>query len=99
MAPGRKPSSPARNLDSQRADVQRAAASEAFEPMAPRLAGTTASFGVTDHVSGAANGMQQRQCESLVDLGSQARNVHVDDIGLRVEMIVPDVLQQHSAGH
>ena len=24
--------------------------------------------------------------------------MHVDDVGLRIEMIVPDVLQQHGAG-
>ena len=37
--------------------------------------------------------------ESLVDLGAQARDMDVDDIGLRVEVIVPDILEQHGAGH
>jgi hypothetical protein len=25
--------------------------------------------------------------------------VHVDHVGLRIEMIIPNVLQQHGAGH
>ncbi len=25
--------------------------------------------------------------------------MHIDDIGLRVEVIVPDALEQHRAGH
>ena len=37
--------------------------------------------------------------EALVDLGAQARDVDVDDVGLRVEMIIPDVLEQHGARH
>src|SRR5260370_39896225 len=45
---------------------------------------------VTDHVSRAAYGMKQRALETLVDLGTQPRNMHVDDVGLRIEMIVPD---------
>ena len=54
---------------------------------------------VTDHVSGAADGVQERLAEALVDLGAQPRDVHVDDVGLRIEVIVPDVLEQHGAGH
>ena len=54
---------------------------------------------VTDHVSGAAHGMQQRLVEALVDLAAQPRDVHVDDVGLRVEVVVPHVLEQHGARH
>src|SRR5208282_3719324 len=50
---------------------------------------------VADHVAGAAHRMQQRLREALIDFGTQPRNVHVDHIGLRVEVIIPDVLQQH----
>src|ERR1700722_18637964 len=52
---------------------------------------------VTDHISRASNGMQQRRLEIPVDLGAQARDMHVDHIGLRIEMIVPDVFEQHGA--
>src|SRR5215469_18258128 len=68
-------------------------------PGASRSRARAMSFAVTDHVSCAAYGLQQRLGETLVDLRAQPRNVHVDDVGLRVEMIVPDVLEQHRAGH
>src|SRR5580704_6320752 len=50
---------------------------------------------VTDHVASAPHRVQQRLGEALVDFRSQPRNVHVDHIGLRIEMVVPDVFQQH----
>src|SRR5688572_12547603 len=53
----------------------------------------------TDHVSGAADGVEQRRGVPLVDLAAQARHVDVDDIGLGVEVVVPDVLEQHGARH
>src|SRR4051812_3265873 len=62
-------------------------------------AGMATSLFVTDHVSGAAYRVQQRLRKSLVDLGAQPGDMHVDHVGLRVEVIVPDVLQQHGAGH
>ena len=48
-------------------------------------------------IPGTAYRVQQGLVEGFVDLGAQARNMHVDDVGLRVEMAVPDVLQQHHA--
>src|SRR5579872_4424778 len=45
----------------------------------------------TDHVPGAPDGLQQRRVEAAIDLGAQPRHMHVDDVGLRVEMVVPDV--------
>src|ERR1700758_2349431 len=60
----------------------------------PELSGT-----VADHITRTAHGMEQRLREAFIDLRSQAGDVHVDDISLRIKMIVPDVLQQHSAGH
>src|ERR1700730_5821515 len=54
---------------------------------------------VTNHVPRAANGMEQRPLETLVDLGAQPRNMHIDDVRLRIEMIVPDVFQQHGPRH
>src|SRR4029079_11915389 len=54
---------------------------------------------VTDGVAGAADGVQQRRRKVLVDLRAKARDMHVDDVGLRIEMIIPYVLEQHGAGH
>src|SRR5437588_9685286 len=52
---------------------------------------------VTDHISRAANGMDERRVEIAVDLGAQPRDMDVDHVGLRIEMIIPDVLEQHRA--
>jgi hypothetical protein len=43
--------------------------------------------------------VQQRLGEALVDLLSQPAHMHVDDVGLRVEMIVPHIFEQHRARH
>src|SRR4029078_4962445 len=52
---------------------------------------------VTDGVAGASDRVQEGIAEILVDLGPEAGNMDVDDIRLRVEMIVPYVLEQHGA--
>src|SRR5919202_2658153 len=52
---------------------------------------------VTDHVSGAADRVQERPVEALVNLGPQTRDVHVNDVGLRIEVIVPDIFEQNRA--
>src|SRR5215204_1299152 len=39
---------------------------------------------VANHVSGAANGVDERTVEALVDLRSQPRDMHVNNVGLRV---------------
>src|SRR6476661_10704254 len=54
---------------------------------------------VTDGVAGAADGVQQRRRKVLVDLRAKPRDMNVDDVGLRIEVIVPYVLEQHGAGH
>src|SRR5271156_1933286 len=54
--------------------------------------------GVTDHISGAANGVYELRVKIAVDLGPEPRDVHVDDVGLRIEMVIPDVFEQHGAG-
>src|SRR6266511_1620779 len=59
----------------------------------------TASFAVADHVTRTANRMQQRLRNTLINLRAQPRDVHVDDVGLRIEMVIPHVLEQHRAGH
>src|SRR6267154_6509814 len=52
----------------------------------------------TDHIARATNGMQKRSRKALVDLGAQTRDMDVDHVGLRVEMVFPDILQEHGAG-
>src|SRR6516164_5456898 len=53
---------------------------------------------IANHVASAAHRVEERLREALVDFRSQSRNVHVDDICLRIEMIIPDIFQQHRAG-
>ena len=52
---------------------------------------------VANHVSGAANGVDERTVKALVDLRSQPRDMHVNNVGLRVEVIVPEMLEQHAS--
>src|SRR5262245_34281677 len=66
----------------------------------PRVTqGMTTSFAVADHVSRAANRMQQCLGKTFINLRTQPRDVHIDDVGLGIEMVIPHVLQQHCAGH
>src|SRR3954454_11937787 len=58
-----------------------------------------ASFARPDHIARAANGLDERTLETLVDLRAQAGDMHVDHVGLRIEMVVPHMLEQHRAGH
>ena len=60
---------------------------------------TTLPSAVTDHVSGAPHGVEERLAETLVDLAAQSRDVDVDHVGLGIEVIVPHVLEQHRPGH
>src|SRR3546814_7865853 len=43
--------------------------------------------------------MEQRPAEAAVDLLPQTADMLVDDVGLRIEMIVPDMFEQHRARH
>src|SRR5690606_1499542 len=49
----------------------------------------------TQRISGAPHRVEERLIEILVDLAAQAAHVHVDRVRLRVEMVLPDVLQEH----
>src|SRR5512147_2173544 len=53
----------------------------------------------TQAIPGAAYRMQQRRFESLVDLRTQAADVHVDDVRLRIEVVIPHGLEQHGSGY
>src|SRR6186713_3334359 len=68
-------------------------------PALPTKASSPRPDTVANHVSGAANGVDERTVEALVDLRSQPRDMHVNNVGLRVEVIVPNMLEQHGAGH
>src|SRR5208283_1934035 len=52
---------------------------------------------VTNHVSRAADGAQERRVKIAIDLGPQARYMHIDHIGLRIEVVIPNMLEQHGA--
>src|SRR6266571_9010011 len=47
----------------------------------------------------AADGVQQGMVEVLVDFLSQPADMHVDHVGLRVEVVVPHVFQEHRPGY
>src|SRR3954453_17741012 len=53
----------------------------------------------TETVPCAANRMDQRIDLLVVDLATHAPDIDVDDICGRIEMKVPDVLQQHCPGY
>src|ERR1700730_15989018 len=42
--------------------------------------------------------MDQFRLETLVHLRAQAAEVRFDDVGSRIEVILPDILEQHRAG-
>src|SRR3546814_9068980 len=50
-------------------------------------------------ISHAAHGMQQGLVAAIVQLATQAADMHVDDVGAGIEMIVPDAFQQHGSRH
>src|SRR6185312_10085487 len=53
----------------------------------------------TEAISGAAHGMNQRIGLLVIDLSAHPSDINIDDIGRWIEMKVPDMLQQHGAGH
>src|ERR1051326_8311690 len=52
-----------------------------------------------DTIANAANGVDERISLLIVDLAAKPPNVDVDDVGRRIEVQIPDVLQQHGARH
>src|ERR1700746_1776851 len=48
-------------------------------------------------ITGAANRVQQLMIEALIDFLAQAADMDIDDVGLWIEVIVPDMLQEHRA--
>ncbi len=56
-------------------------------------------LGRADDIAGPPDGVQQGPIEAPVDLGAQPGDVGLHDVGLGVEVEVPDLLQQHGARH
>src|ERR1044071_2260352 len=52
----------------------------------------------TEDITDAPHGVQQLALERLVDLVAQTAHQHVDDVGLRIECVLPDVRQDHRLG-
>src|SRR5689334_3221074 len=55
----------------------------------------TASGG--EHVARAPNRVEQWLLEPLVELAAQPADVNVDDVGAGIEVVVPNLLEQHRA--
>ena len=56
---------------------------------------SVAQFGA-EAIACSPNSGEQREFEVLVNFLPQPRHVDIDHIGLRIKMVTPDVLQQHS---
>src|SRR5258708_25164497 len=53
----------------------------------------------TEHETGAAHAVDQRRLLRLIHLATQPAHMHIDEIRVRDETIVPYLLEEHSAGH
>src|SRR5690606_20409076 len=52
---------------------------------------------LTDRIAGSADRLDQRLAAEPIELLTQPADVLVDDVGLRIEIVVPHVLEQHRA--
>src|SRR6185503_6282903 len=69
----------------------------AYHAIRRRLVLRSRLAGLTDAIAGTAQGMNQFDPELAVDLGAQAADMGLDHAGARIEMKVPDVLEQHGS--
>src|SRR5258707_2153433 len=53
----------------------------------------------TEHETGAAHAVDQRRLLRLIHLATQPAHMHIDEIRVRDETIVPYLLEEHRAGH
>src|SRR5258707_15484275 len=53
----------------------------------------------TEHETGAAHAVDQRRLLRLIHLATQPAHMHIDEIRVRDETIVPYLLEEHGAGH
>src|SRR4051812_42471631 len=61
--------------------------------------GTCLAPPLAEDIADASHRLKQLLVERLVDLFAQAADEHVDDVGLRIEVVVPDVRQDHRFRH
>src|SRR4051794_29332218 len=64
-------------------------------PRRSPYAGTGDSRSPSDDITHAPHRVQQLFLEAAIDLLAEAADEHVDDIGLRIEAVVPHVRQDH----
>src|SRR5258708_1774326 len=53
----------------------------------------------TEHETGAAHAVDQRRLLRLIHFATQPAHMHIDEIRVRDETIVPCLLEEHSASH
>src|SRR5260221_1402675 len=53
----------------------------------------------TEHETGAAHAVDHRRLLRLIHLATQPAHMHIDEIRVRDETIVPYLLEEHGAGH
>src|SRR4051794_38634129 len=64
-------------------------------PTAARAAAESRSSALAQHIADTAHGMEQRLAAAVVDLLAKPADVHVDDVGAGVEVIVPHFFEHH----
>src|SRR5258705_39005 len=67
----------------------------AYHAIRRRLVLRSRLAGLTDAIARTAQGVNQFDSKLAVDLGTQAADVGLDHAGARIEMKVPDILEQH----
>src|SRR5581483_2171198 len=75
------------------------ATKRAAKPSASRTEVERRSLSIAQPIADAAHRVQQSRLEPGIDLLPEPAYMHVYDIGLRVEMVLPHVFEQHRAGH
>src|ERR1700704_1740367 len=58
-----------------------------------------APFSRTEDISNASDGVQQLLVERPIDLLTQAAHQHIDDVGLWIEVVLPDMGEDHRLGY
>src|SRR5262245_39032521 len=54
---------------------------------------------LSEYIPHASNGLQELFLEGTIDFVAQSAHEHVDDVGLRVEVVLPDVREDHRLGY
>src|ERR1700730_14876326 len=64
-----------------------------------KLAVLKSSLARMKHEAGTANGTNERRIARLVELAPQLADMDIDQVRPRHKAIMPNILQQHRAGH